>query len=168
MGEGCTWSMWASASSDENSFQIKTIQGTHSCLRFNLEKDTRNYGSEWLTEAYIETFRIQPHIKPRVFKAIVDQERNYNQNIKMCQAARKKTISNIVGDYKEQFNILYDYCLELTTKNPNSTAVVSTKKNANDQDEFTGIYICLGPLKRGCLEGCKLVISLDGCFIKGP
>jgi len=105
MGEGCTWNMWASASNDENSFQIKTIQGTHSCLRFNFKKGTRNYSSEWLTKAYIETFRIQPHMKPRVFKAIVDQERNCNLNIKMCQAARKKTIANIVGDYKEQFHI---------------------------------------------------------------
>jgi len=86
----------------------------------------------------------------------------------MCQAARKKAIANIVGDYKEQFHILYDYCLELTTKNPNSIAVVSTKKNANDEDEFASVYICLGPLKRGCLEGCRPIISLDGCFIKGP
>jgi len=86
----------------------------------------------------------------------------------MCQIASKKAIANIVGDYKEQFNILYDYCLELTTKNPNSTSVVSIKKNVNDQDEFAGIYISLGPLKRGCLEDCRPVTSLDGCFIKGP
>jgi len=107
-------------------------------------------------------------MKPRVFKTIVDQERNCNVNIKMCQAARKKAIAQIVGDYKEQFHILYDCCLELTSKNPNSIAVVSTKKNANDQDEFAGVYICLSPLKRGCLEGCQLVLSLDGCFIKDP
>jgi len=30
------------------------------------------------------------------------------------------------------------------------------------------VYICLGQLKRGCLEGCRPVLSLDGCFIKGP
>jgi len=86
----------------------------------------------------------------------------------MCQEARKKAIVNIVGDYKEQFNMLYDYYLELTTKNPNSTSVVSTKKKANDQDEFASMYICLDPLKRGCLEGCRPVISPNGCFIKGP
>ena len=63
---------------------------------------------------------------------------------------------------------MYDYCLELKTKNPNSTAVVSTKKNANDQDEFLGVCICIGPLKRGYLESYRPVLSLDGCFIKGP
>jgi len=168
VGEGCKWSMWASACGDERSFQIKTVQGTHSCLRFNFERGTRNFSTEWLAEAYIETFRIQPHMKPRVFKAIVDQERNCNINIKMCQSARKKAIAQIVGDYKEQFHLLHDYCLEVSSKNPHTTAVVSTKKNGNDEDEFAGVYICLGQLKRGCLDGCRPVLSLDGCFIKGP
>jgi len=137
IGEGGTWSIWASACSNGHSFQIKTIQGTHNCLRFNFEKGTRNYNVDWLTETCIETFRIQLHMTPRVLKAMVDQE------------ARRKAIANIVGDYKEQFHMLYDYCLKLTTKNPNSTAIASIKKNENDEDEFAGIYICLGQLKRG-------------------
>jgi len=133
MGEGCKWSMWASACSDESSFQIKTVPCTHSCLRFNFEKGTRNFSIEWLVEAYIETFRIQPHMKLRVFKAIVDKERNCNLNIKMCQSARKNAITQIVRDYKEQFHLLYDYCLEVTSKNPNTTVVVCIKKNDNDK-----------------------------------
>ena len=168
MGEGCKWSLWASACSDKTSFQIKTMPSPHSCMPFNFEKGTRNFSTEWLADAYIETFRIQPHMKLRVFKAIVDQERNCNLNIKMCQSARKKAIAQIVGDYRDQFQLLYDYCLEITSKNPNTTAMVSTKKNANGEDEFAGVYICLGQLKTGCLEGCRPVLSLDGCFIKGP
>ena len=50
----------------------------------------------------------------------------------MCQEVRKKAIANIVGDYKGQSGMLYDYCLELATKNPTSTIVVSIKKNDND------------------------------------
>ena len=57
--------------------------------------------------------------------------------------SKEKGNYNIVGDYKEQFHTLYDYYLELTTKNPNSIAIASTKKNENDEDEFVGIYICL-------------------------
>jgi len=168
MGKGCKWSMWASACSDESSFQIKTLPCAHSCLRFNFEKGTRNFSTEWLAKAYIETFRIQRHMKPRVFKAIIDQKRNCNVNIKMCQLARKKAIAQIVEDYKEQFHLLYDYCLKVTSKNSNTTAVVSTKKNGNDEDEFAGVYICLGKLKRGWLEGYRPVLSLDGYFIKRP
>ena len=72
IGEGCTWSMWASACSGAHSFQLKTIQGTNNGLRFNFKKGTRNYSVDWLAKAYIKTFRIQSHMKPRVFKAMVD------------------------------------------------------------------------------------------------
>ena len=42
VGEGCKWSMWASACGDERSFQIKTVQGTHSCLRRPEEGDSNS------------------------------------------------------------------------------------------------------------------------------
>ncbi|KAK0595038.1 hypothetical protein LWI29_002885 [Acer saccharum] len=32
---------------------------------------------------------------------------------------------------------------------------------------FQRIYICLGALKKGWKEGCRLILGLDGCFIKG-
>lgn len=28
--------------------------------------------------------------------------------------------------------------------------------------------MCIGSLKRGFTEGCRKVISIDACFIKGP
>ena len=51
-------------------------------------------------------------MKLRVFKAIANRESNLT--IKMCQEVQK-AIANIMGSYKEQFNMLYDYSLELTT-----------------------------------------------------
>ncbi|CAH9137598.1 unnamed protein product, partial [Cuscuta epithymum] len=32
---------------------------------------------------------------------------------------------------------------------------------------FQRMYMCLGPVKRGFLEGCRKVIGLDDCFLKG-
>ena len=47
--------------------------------------------------------------------------------------------------------------------NPNSTVKIST-----DEGTFFGIYVCLGALKRGFLEGCRRVVCLDAFFMKGP
>jgi len=41
-------------------------------------------------------------------------------------------------------------------------------KNENDQSIFIGIYIFLGALKHGFLDGCQPVLSTNCCFIKGP
>ena len=35
-------------------------------------------------------------------------------------------------------------------------------------DVFHRIYICLDACRRGFLDGCRRVIGLDGCFLKGP
>ena len=32
---------------------------------------------------------------------------------------------------------------------------------------FKGLYICLGSLTRGFLDGCRRLLSIDGCFLKG-
>lgn len=45
---------------------------------------------------------------------------------------------------------------------------MSTEINGMHKPEFSGTYICLGQLKQGLLEGCRPILSGDGCFIKGP
>ncbi|CAL8155630.1 unnamed protein product [Prunus armeniaca] len=37
-----------------------------------------------------------------------------------------------------------------------------------DQRRFHRLYICLEACKTGFLQGCRPVIGMDGCFIKGP
>ena len=37
-----------------------------------------------------------------------------------------------------------------------------------DNHVFKFLYICPVAYKRGFLNGCRRVISLDGCFLKGP
>lgn len=33
---------------------------------------------------------------------------------------------------------------------------------------FKRFYVCFGPLKEGFLHGCRPLIGLDGCHLKGP
>ena len=37
-----------------------------------------------------------------------------------------------------------------------------------DVHVFQRIYVCLEACKRGFLEGCRPIIAIDGCHIKGP
>ena len=46
--------------------------------------------------------------------------------------------------------------------------VYKAKPIAKDKAQFQRIYISLGALKKGFLEGCRPFIGLDGCFLKGP
>ena len=52
-------------------------------------------------------------------------------------------------------------------KNPGTSIKLKTFKDGDDH-VFKFLYICPGALKRGFLDGCRRVISLDACFLKGP
>ncbi|KAF3641320.1 hypothetical protein T459_33696 [Capsicum annuum] len=69
---------------------------------------------------------------------------------------------------RKDYGLLYDYAEQLRTTNPGTTVSIRTSKNAIPEKEvFMGIYICLGALKSGWIEGCKRIIGLDGAFLKG-
>ncbi|CAH9100469.1 unnamed protein product [Cuscuta europaea] len=70
--------------------------------------------------------------------------------------------------FKDQFKKLRDYAQECLNSIPNSTIVIHTVRVVPDAPPvFQRIYICFGPVKRGFLDGCRKVIGLDGCFLKG-
>ncbi|KAL2246245.1 UNVERIFIED_CONTAM: hypothetical protein Sindi_2892700 [Sesamum indicum] len=59
---------------------------------------------------------------------------------------------------------MQDYAHELLKSNPGSTVVVGV-----DADQkFDKFYVCFGALKNGFNGGCRQVVGVDGCHLKGP
>ena len=80
--------------------------------------------------------------------------------------ARKHAKKLIEGTVKEQYARIWDYCAELRRMNPGLTTQVKCSLDG-DIPVFQRIYICLAALRKSWLEGCRRIIGLDGCFIKG-
>lgn len=69
---------------------------------------------------------------------------------------------------KEDFKILTSYALELKHSNLGSSVnIVSIREGPFETPVFQKIYICLTSIKEGFLAGCRRLIGLDGCFLKG-
>lgn len=63
---------------------------------------------------------------------------------------------------------MFDYQQELMRNNPGSTvAITLDPEMRDDQHVFQRFYMCFAACKKGFLAGCRRVIGLDGCFIKG-
>jgi hypothetical protein len=93
-------------------------------------------------------------------------------NISRSQAyrARKKALELIEGSFVEQYGRIWDYCAEVRRTNPNTTMIMKTRPPTNEDEQpvFERIYVCLGALKEGMKNGCRRLICMDACHLKGP
>ncbi|CAH9117302.1 unnamed protein product [Cuscuta epithymum] len=63
---------------------------------------------------------------------------------------------------------LRNYAEECLRSIPDSTVVIHTSRVLPEAPfVFQRIYMCFELVRRGFLEGCRKVIWLDGCFLKG-
>ncbi|XP_062100302.1 uncharacterized protein LOC133806195 [Humulus lupulus] len=80
--------------------------------------------------------------------------------------AKTKARKMLEGSVKEQYAILDDYYKRLLATNPGSTLKLKIDL-VNGRRTFQGIYICLKACRDGWLGGCRPLIGLDQCFLKG-
>ncbi|GJW92625.1 hypothetical protein Tco_0170178, partial [Tanacetum coccineum] len=88
---------------------------------------------------------------------------SYNQ----CSRARRIALYNLKKNVGSQYDRLVDYASELRKKNPGTTVYLCIDLLADGTHMFNSFYVCFHNLKEGWNAGCRKVIGLDGCFLKG-
>ncbi|XP_074322985.1 uncharacterized protein LOC141659942 [Apium graveolens] len=82
----------------------------------------------------------------------------------------RKAKEKILGNHEQEFKKLYSYGNELMKTMPDTTVKLMTEpaEAGVEGRRFKRFYVCLGPLKAGFLSGCRPLIGLDRCHLKGP
>ncbi|KAL0322496.1 UNVERIFIED_CONTAM: hypothetical protein Sangu_1868900 [Sesamum angustifolium] len=98
----------------------------------------------------------------------VDAIEEIRCNITKNQAARAKRLALLMleGSATEQYALLWDYADEIKRSNPGFTVILGTEQEGS-QNMFDRFYVCLQALKLNFLNGCRPVICIDGCHLKG-
>ncbi|KAI8530955.1 hypothetical protein RHMOL_Rhmol11G0100200 [Rhododendron molle] len=91
-------------------------------------------------------------------------------DIQKVRRAKKKALEMLEGTATQQFALLSGYIEEIRSTNPGTIIKLKVKPVNGRENEvkFKRLYICWGALKKGFHEGCRPVIGLDGCHLKGP
>ncbi|XP_061368303.1 uncharacterized protein LOC133311292 [Gastrolobium bilobum] len=97
------------------------------------------------------------------------EEYNVHLDLKKVSKALKKAKGTIEGCEKEQYGRLREYLSELLRSNPGSSCKLQVTPQPIPQalPIFDRMYICLDACKKGFKAGCRPLIGLDGCFLKG-
>ncbi|XP_028788237.1 uncharacterized protein LOC114744204 [Neltuma alba] len=164
--EECKWLMFVSQVTGELTYRLKTLRAKHTC-GVSIKGKNANY--KWISEKIVNVMKTNKNMK--LADVIASLRNHYMVGVSVWKAymARKRAKAIIDGDYKEQYLKLRDYCNEVRKCNPEATfALVTDEPHMDRPPVFKRIYECIGAVKRGFLAGCRPIIGLDGCFLKGP
>ncbi|MFQ6646066.1 hypothetical protein Gotur_020082 [Gossypium turneri] len=83
--------------------------------------------------------------------------------------AKKMVKDKLAVNFIHEFAMLWDDAGELRLKNLGSTIKMAMNRvTPKSPPHFKRFYVYFKAMKRGWKEGCKLILGLDGCFLKGP
>ncbi|KAL9661622.1 hypothetical protein QQ045_026446 [Rhodiola kirilowii] len=158
----CPWRISASEQVDRNGgkcFQIKSMHPQHLCSK---ERSNSKLTAAYLASYYLENFRDNPKWDTDAFMKHIKREFEVVVSYRKCLRAKTMALAIIDGAVGEQFKLIKSYCAAIRQWNPESSVHLTT-----DAGHFQRIYICLDACKRGFLAGCRPIISLDACHLKG-
>ncbi|XP_052626786.1 uncharacterized protein LOC111891964 [Lactuca sativa] len=149
----------------ERSFQIKAMNGDHKCSR------QFKFGSivspEWIGRHYVTEIANKPKMKLQEMIDDIRQRYRCVVSIGHVRRERKWAKNLIEGKLTEHYARIWDYAHELLRSNPGSTCQVGVTTNLGGKNYFHRFYVCFKALNDIWKRGCRRVIGLDGCFLKG-
>jgi hypothetical protein len=155
----CCWRIHASWMNAKKSFQIKTLFDVHNCGNHYKNKRAT---VKWAAERYLNNFRDQPDWKASALKEAIRRDYSLDFTLLSCHRAKRMALSIINGRHHDQYRHTREYAMALLKWNAGSSAYVR-----RDGVFFQRMYICLDGCKKGFLAGCRPMICLDACFLKG-
>ncbi|KAK8475945.1 hypothetical protein V6N13_124052 [Hibiscus sabdariffa] len=157
---GCPWRLWGSPmSSNKQTWQIKTYEAEHRCLRVI---KNRNLTAKSIAKKYLHKFIADPKYSSTLLKQDVDMEYMTDVSLTKCTRAREWALQTVFGNWRDQYEKIYEYLAELRHTNPGITTICYL-----DLRLFQRMYVCLEACKLGYKSGCRSIISVDGCHLKG-
>ena len=147
--------------------QIKTLINRHTCNPTWVQKCVN---CTWIAKEYEDEIRLNPERPTQAFHARVVNDLKCHVSLSMVYRALKKARDNILGNHEMEYAKIFAYANEIKRQMPSSTVKIMTEQaeEGGTCTRFKRFYVCLGPLKEGFLDGCRPIIGLDGCHLKGP
>ena len=158
----CKWQLHASVLPDGQSFQIKKLEDSHTCLNVN---QAGNYMAsvKWIIE------HIQPRLKTdlKVTARVLCLEvlRDYGVDISYVKMwrARDQALRTIHGGIEELYHMIPSLHQTIMKYNPGSVVNYNVQKNGS----FERFCVLFFASLQGFLNGCQPFIGLDETFLKG-
>ena len=144
---------------------MKTYTPEHTC---GISLKNKRVKSTTLAETYADTLKAAPGMKLHALKELIRKDMGVAVSTSQCRRAKLRVSKELMGSEVKEYGMLWDYAQELRTKSPGSTIFLNVQREFDaNRVMFDRFYVCFNACKRGFLDGCRRIIGVDGCFLKG-
>ncbi|XP_047267515.1 uncharacterized protein LOC124897936 [Capsicum annuum] len=164
----CKWKIKASKIQTYKAFQVRTYDPLHTCKEWHY--DNRTITSSFIARKYHKEVVSNRNWSVAEFWDKVSVKLRAHVTLSQVKRAKMKAIALIDGDIKDQYKMKWEYCNEINRTNSGSTIYMKLTDNAvlNEPQRFQRIYIYFAACKLGFRAGCRKIVGVDGCCLKGP
>ncbi|GLT48371.1 hypothetical protein SLA2020_220020 [Shorea laevis] len=161
----CPWYISATLQKRDGSFKVVALVKEHICI-----KDNKNpmVTTKQLAKHHNQRIKAVPGIRIRELIDFTRIELNALVKKDKMARARRMVHQELEGNYKDEFKVLRGWAKLLLESNPGTSIHFEDVKYPTDPiPDFRRMYVCIAALKHGWLAGCRPIIGIDGCFLKG-
>ncbi|XP_057789503.1 U3 small nucleolar RNA-associated protein 25-like [Salvia miltiorrhiza] len=162
----CPFLMHVSKDGDAEGLVIKTLILEHTCCK---QREVLSASQGYLAKYFKQAVCRNPKYTSKDMQGHVKDHLKLHVNLAKCKRAKKKIICNLEGSYKEEFSRLCAYIEKVKECMPGSRLELqlSTEQLQAGKRVFKRLFVMLEPCRLNWLRGCRKLISLDGCHLKG-
>ncbi|XP_021749127.1 uncharacterized protein LOC110714883 [Chenopodium quinoa] len=165
--ERCKWRIHAARLANNHTWAIKKIRKGHSC-DLNLVNNPM-CNCEWAASKLLEDIRANPDIKGKTLNSLLWERYGLTMATSTLYRMKGLAMKVIQGGHDESYNELPKYCELLKGANPGSVAFCCWKTIHEPERalQFSSIFISFAAQFRGLISGCRGLVGVDGCHLKG-
>ncbi|XP_020106676.1 uncharacterized protein LOC109722909 [Ananas comosus] len=161
----CKWRIHASRLQDSLVFQIKTLQGEHTCTSANRCRN-KVATQSWVCNRVIEWLRLEGDLSTTELRKRLQQKYHVDLTYSKIFRGKEMALSKIHGHWEYSYQRIYDFKEEIGRRNSGSHVEIKLQV-INEEHHFQRVFLAFGPCIQGFLNGCRPYIALDGCHLKG-
>ncbi|XP_065871882.1 uncharacterized protein [Euphorbia lathyris] len=162
----CPFHLFVSRDHGGPTMSVKTVNHVHECNKVFANKRAT---VKWLATKYMDRVLDRPSYSSGDMRRDAKSMFKVDVSEAKCVRARQLILEQLDSSYKQEYASLEAYASECMTTNRGSHLKVDLNREAlrHGRRVFWRIFVCFDALKKGWKAGCRPIIGLDGCFLKG-
>lgn len=162
----CPFKLLVSADGDNGGLAIKTLLPRHICFK---RKEVPSVSQSFLAKYFKDNIYKNPKF------TVKDMQHEIKKHLKLdvsefkCKRSKHLILTQLHGSYKQEFSMLGAYVEMVKKSNPGSKCELQLSEDGLEIGKciFKRLFVMFDACRRNWMEGCRPIISLDGCFLKG-